>query len=87
MLRSQEPAGKSLRGVVHTVAGCHLAQAVNLYLNEFKDTAMNVFILLKGLLEMVQRNAHRCPRQLHTAMCRDIGWTDKVQAANEAFTA
>lgn len=85
MLCRQEPAAKSLRGVVNTMAPCELAQTVHLCLNKLENTAMNLFVLLKCLLEMVEGNANRCTGQLHTAVCRHISWTNKVQAPDEAL--
>jgi deoxycytidylate deaminase len=48
---------------------------------------MNVFILLKRFLKMVERDLHCCARKLHTTVGRHISWTYKVHASDEALAA
>jgi hypothetical protein len=87
MLRRQESARKPLRGVVNTAAPYQLAQTVRLCLNILQNTVMNVFILLKRFLKMVERDLHCCARKLHTTVGRHISWTYKVHASDEALAA
>ncbi len=67
------------------MATCDLAQSMRLCLNELQDAAVHVFVLPECFLKMVERNPHRRPSELHTAVRGCVHRTDQVKAPYETF--
>jgi hypothetical protein len=65
------------------VTARHLTQNMGMHLDKLEDVPMEIILLMKCLLEVLEGDLHGRTGKLHATVRRSIHQSDEVQASRE----